>query len=139
MTTSGQNNPLRELMFVVAILLFLRCNAILGSPDTDIVFIICHRDRTGEGSTYDDAVGEVITKLIRGTFEADGVLYSMATVETSVCYGRGICSLHMDRTDCKNCLRTADTLIQEHCPLTMGATLKLVDCSLRFETYPFND
>nr|GLL27730.1 hypothetical protein BC332_12914 [Ipomoea trifida] len=55
----------------------------------------------------------------------------------AIAYGHATCNIAISASDCALCLSSAKIYLSESCDGSIGAQLSYVDCSMRYENYPF--
>ncbi|XP_057794460.1 antifungal protein ginkbilobin-like protein [Salvia miltiorrhiza] len=109
-----------------------------SSPNTNINEWRCNADSYSETDAYADNVAYVVTDLVNQTPSTSVYYYlTQSPSNTAICYGQAICNVALSNNDCFNCLLAAATNIMTICKDKIGGMLEMVDCTIRYENYPF--
>lgn len=129
------------MMIVVALFLILSVAVgTLGEPDTTMRKILCNKQSFSGNDAYKNSEGYVMSQLINVTPTTDDYdYYSSSSNPTDNGYGHAACEGHLNSGDCMNCIWYAMGAWINGCFLRIGAQVQMVNCSLRYENYSFEE
>ncbi|XP_057794468.1 antifungal protein ginkbilobin-like protein [Salvia miltiorrhiza] len=108
-----------------------------GSPNTSINYLACNVNGYLQGDAYAGNVAYVLADMMNVTPNAGYDYYTHSPSSTAVCYGHATCSLALSYNDCADCLTAARSTVLAGCPSSIGASVEMVDCTIRYENYFF--
>ncbi|XP_057794440.1 antifungal protein ginkbilobin-like protein [Salvia miltiorrhiza] len=109
-----------------------------STPNININEWRCNVNHYSENDAYADNVNYVLTDLVKQTPYALAYdYYSKSPSNTAICYGHATCNTALSSNDCNDCLVVAATTVKIYCEDRIGGMMELVDCTIRYENYPF--
>ncbi|KAI4368074.1 hypothetical protein MLD38_016677 [Melastoma candidum] len=100
--------------------------------DTDILEMGCNPKAAD--NTQEDSISDLLEDLIANTPVNGFFQYLTGKGYYAIAGCNGVIS----QDECGDCLDDAENKLIIHCRDADGAQIKLVDCRLRFEQYPFS-
>ncbi|XP_057794451.1 antifungal protein ginkbilobin-like protein [Salvia miltiorrhiza] len=127
-----------KLKMTIVVIMGVLLGAAESTPNININEWRCNADSYSETDAYAGNVDYVLTDLMYQTPNAPAYYYfTQSPSNTAICYGQAICNIAISNNDCNDCLIAADSNIKIICNDKIGAMLEMVDCTIRYENYPF--
>ncbi|OWM88876.1 hypothetical protein CDL15_Pgr020830 [Punica granatum] len=112
---------------------------IRGDPNTDELDWSCNAEEMDPNGPDPHVVSDLLQFIYSQTPDSGDNFYAEAEAPTRVYYGRAACNGELSHEDCKKCLEDCYYRVFHHCKYKMGGQVKLEDCRMRYEDYPFSD
>lgn len=123
------------MVLFLAVIFLIRLVVVVGVPNMQVEFNNC-----AGSNGYTDAFGQVrdalMNYLVENTYDFDRNIYRRGQGLGINVYGNGRCSLGISKDDCMGCLEGVRQFLLKQCEFSIGGHCKVVDCELRYETYP---
>lgn len=128
-------------LVVGMVMVWLCCTVPARSiPNTQIKLTLCSSGVYFKGDPFAVSLDYVISELESETSKHAGYDYrNISPYPNAFAYGHASCNHNLTSTDCATCLVAAKTAMLRDCDSRIGARSALVDCSIRYEQYPFSD
>jgi hypothetical protein len=133
--SSTQAPPLLLLL----LLLVASPRGAAAAPNTEALSVLCNGASYGAGDPFAASLAYVLSELVSETPAPAGArdFYNISPYPTAFAYGHAACRPALAEGDCAACLRSAVSQMGATCGRSVGARAVLVDCSVRYEQYPF--
>ncbi|KAI4369950.1 hypothetical protein MLD38_018341 [Melastoma candidum] len=132
--------PVKVVIFTLMSMVFICKVDFGGCLNTNKVEALCNAESCG-----DVEWGDHLEKLVNDLIDLAPVLHFSAYAryplwyDASTWYGCAACNGHLSQDDCSSCLKTiSDVYAKNTCRGRAGMTIKLEDCRMRCEVYPFD-
>ncbi|KAK9068993.1 hypothetical protein SSX86_013109 [Deinandra increscens subsp. villosa] len=137
----GNFLPIKTLIITQLLLGFFGiCEVVKSEPDTNITSVLCNSGTYTRGDPFTISLAYVLDELPKITPLKRGYDYrNISPYPNAFAYGHGSCNRNVTATDCKTCLDAAEVDMLSSCENRIGGRAVLVDCSVRYEQYPFED
>ncbi|XP_071927717.1 antifungal protein ginkbilobin-like protein [Coffea arabica] len=114
------------------------CSSVESAPNTQVVTVLCNSGVYFRGDPFAISLAYVIADLETQTPSRKGYDYrNISPYPNAFAYGRANCNKNITSSDCEKCLVAANTTMISGCGSRIGARAVLLDCSMRYEQYPF--
>lgn len=126
----------------VAMLLGLGCcSSFVGCvPNTQVIITLCNTGVYAKGDPFGTSLDYILEDLEKVAPSRQGYSYrNISPYPNAFAYGQADCNATLSSSDCATCLDAAKTTMLSSCNSRIGARCVLIDCSMRYEQYPFND
>ncbi|KAL0418752.1 UNVERIFIED_CONTAM: hypothetical protein Sradi_1288700 [Sesamum radiatum] len=128
--------------FIITCLMIIMATATLSvvknDPDTSINSIICNTQYYSGDDPFGNSVAYVVADLMNvAPSQQPYDYYTVSPYPTSPAYGHATCSQALANSECANCLASARGTVSSACAGSVGGQVGMVDCSMRYENYPF--
>ncbi|KAF5752429.1 antifungal protein ginkbilobin-2-like [Tripterygium wilfordii] len=112
--------------------------AVAPKPDTTLSMDQCNLESYSEESEFGKNVNLVISNLVENTQNRPNYNYgnNSPNIDNFVC-GHATCNPELKKSECKKCLSVASKMVHNLCANRIGGHVELVDCTIRYEKYPF--
>ncbi|KAK3127893.1 hypothetical protein QOZ80_7AG0579790 [Eleusine coracana subsp. coracana] len=111
-----------------------------AAPNTAARSVLCNGATYGPGDPFAASLAYVLSELQSATpARNDHDFYNISPFPTAFAYGHASCGAALTAADCASCLASAASQMNATCGHSVGARAVLVDCSLRYEQYAFQD
>ena len=111
-----------------------------GIPNTNISNVLCNSGVYSKGDPFAISLAYVLADLETVTPSRKGYDYrNISPYPNAYAYGHGACNTNLTSLDCTTCLGAAKTAMFGTCDSRIGARTLLIDCTIRYEQYPFDD
>ncbi|OIS98654.1 hypothetical protein A4A49_60852, partial [Nicotiana attenuata] len=133
-----------NLILVVAILILgLNFEVVKGIPNTNLTKVQCNSGQYFKDDPFAISLAYVVAELVSTTPSCHGYDYhNISPYPNAFAYGHAACNNNtttLTKQDCKTCLASAKDTLLTSCDARIGGRVLLVDCTMRYEQYPFND
>lgn len=124
-------------VFVVA---FLLAPPVRTAPDVTVVSTLCNSAAYTGGDPFAISLAYVLADLLEAAPDRRGHdYYNISPYPNAFAYGHAACKANLTASDCTTCLRYAEGQMNSTCGMRIGARSVLVDCTTRYEQYPFRN
>lgn len=132
----GSLQKLAALLIAISVM----CTSVRSVPNTKITNYICNNDMYADSDyNFQMSLDNVLSRLEIVTPNTNGQdYYTSYPSPNPLVYGHASCVQGLSTSDCISCLGIAKSLLKGNCPKRTGVQLSVVDCSIRYEEYPFN-
>lgn len=130
----------KRLILVGIGMLWLCYNTVVARniPNTRVKLTLCSSEVYFNGDPFAISLDYVISELESATPKYAGYDYSnISPFPNAFAFGHANCNSNLTSTDCATCLAAAKIAMLSDCDTRIGARSALVDCSIRYEQYPF--
>ncbi|MCD9561144.1 hypothetical protein HAX54_020118 [Datura stramonium] len=132
------------LILVIAILLQgLSFEVVKGIPNTNLTKVQCNGAQYFKDDPFAISLAYVLAELVSTTPSRHGYDYhNISPYPNAFAYGHASCNnttTSLTKQDCKTCLASAKDDLLTGCDSRIGGRVLLVDCTMRYEQYPFDD
>ncbi|CAJ1905696.1 unnamed protein product [Sphenostylis stenocarpa] len=112
-----------------------------GVPNTSIINVLCNSGLYTSGDPFGFSLNYVLGDLEKETAAQKNYDYhNISPYPNAYVYGHATCNLNLTSSDCKTCLGAAKMALFSTCQTPrIGARSVLLDCTIRYEQYPFDD
>ncbi|XP_052184183.1 antifungal protein ginkbilobin-like protein [Diospyros lotus] len=111
-----------------------------SNPNTNVSSVLCNNGVYSEGNPFATSLAYVIAELEAVTPTIRGYDYhNISPYPNAFAYGHAACNKNLTASDCGTCLGAAKMAMFGACNSRIGARSILVDCTIRYEQYPFSD
>ena len=125
---------------IILILLGICCCRGESNPNTNVSSVLCNNGAYSEGNPFATSLAYVIEELEAVTPTIRGYdYYNISPYPNAFAYGHAACNKNLTASDCSTCLGAAKMAMFGACNSRIGARSILVDCTIRYEQYPFSD
>ncbi|XP_070054458.1 antifungal protein ginkbilobin-like protein [Nicotiana tomentosiformis] len=133
-----------NLTLVVAILILrLNFEVVKGIPNTNLTKVQCNSGQYFKDDPFAISLAYVVAELVSTTPSRHGYDYhNISPYPNAFAYGHAACNnktTTLTKQDCKTCLASAKANLLTSCDTRIGGRILLVDCTMRYEQYPFDD
>lgn len=113
----------------------------VSTPNTNITTVLCNSGVFTGGDPFSISLNYVLTELQSLTpTRPDKDFHNISPYPNAFAYGHAACTNNnLTASDCTGCLRSAHSAMFATCVNRIGARAVLVDCTIRYEQYPFDD
>ncbi|KAL8522923.1 hypothetical protein ACS0TY_013031 [Phlomoides rotata] len=108
-----------------------------STPNTSVQYYGCNSNSYSSSDPYANSVAYVLAALMNVTPNHGYDYYTQSPSAEAVAYGHGTCSTALSYNDCADCLTAARALVTSTCGSSVGGTMNMVDCTIRYEKYAF--
>ncbi|OWM81365.1 hypothetical protein CDL15_Pgr007403 [Punica granatum] len=117
----------------------LSCWAGQSVPDVTVLSFICNtQGRPQDPKLFGKSVSYIWKNLPTETPEHGFDYYTTSPYTQEVVYAHGVCNGRLSNDQCTTCLLEAFHQVFQICIFTpIGVQMKLQDCRIRYENYPF--
>ncbi|KAL3517561.1 hypothetical protein ACH5RR_020150 [Cinchona calisaya] len=123
-------------IFVGMVVLY--CSSVECAPNTRVINVLCNTGVYFEDDPFAISLAYILADLETETPSSKGYDYrNISPYPNAFAYGHANCNHNITSSDCRTCLGAANTTILAGCNSRIGARAVLVDCSMRYEQYPF--
>ncbi|KAK4408061.1 hypothetical protein Sango_0387100 [Sesamum angolense] len=113
-------------------------SVVKSDPDTSVNSIICNTQYYSGDDPFGNSVAYVLADLMNvAPSQQPYDYYTVSPYPTSPAYGHATCSQALANSACANCLASARGTVSSACAGSVGGQVGMVDCSMRYENYPF--
>ncbi|RCV10435.1 hypothetical protein SETIT_2G112100v2 [Setaria italica] len=126
-------------LLLLLLLLVASPRGAAAAPNTEALSVLCNGATYGAGDPFAASLAYVLSELVSETPAAHGGFYDISPYPAAFAYGHAACRPSTAAADCAACLRSAVSQMGATCGRSVGARAVLVDCSVRYEQYPFVD
>ncbi|XP_057509702.1 antifungal protein ginkbilobin-like protein [Actinidia eriantha] len=120
--------------------LFGLSGVVQSTPNTNISIVLCNSGVYSEGDPFATSLAYVIADLKGVTSSRPGYDYhNISPYPNAFAYGHAACNNNLTSLDCSTCLGAAENAMFGTCDSRIGARSVLIDCTIRYEEYPFDD
>ncbi|GLJ17327.1 hypothetical protein SUGI_0300870 [Cryptomeria japonica] len=132
--------PACQPILIVILIVGFAFHAI-GVPNTKVVQTLCNGNTYSQDDPFKKSVDYVEEDLVEQTASDSNKCdyLNISPFPISFAYGHATCNATLSVQDRGECLKAARQSVQNTCGSAVGARVRLVDCSLRYEAYPFSD
>lgn len=124
---------------LILIFLFVLGKSERSQPNGIVKKLICNRNEYSPGTNFAGSLPNLLIDLETETPTVEDYDYANHYPPSNpAAYGYAKCNQDISAADCGKCLQSAVSILQNRCPMRVGAQLKVADCSLRYEQYPFD-
>lgn len=118
----------------------LHCSSVESAPNTKATSVLCNTGLYFQDDPFAISLAYILADLVNGTPSRKGYDYrNISPYPNAFAYGHAHCNQNITSSDCQTCLGAANTTMIGTCNSRIGARAVLVDCSMRYEQYPFSD
>lgn len=131
----------RALATLILVIGFLGCFCcfVMGQPNLGLTNKICNGEHYPLGDPFGDSLDYVFEDMMNNTPKQGYNYYSMSPYSNNaIAYGHATCNGAISYDDCVLCLGSIKVYISSGCYRSIGAQVSFVDCSMRYENYPFS-
>nr|XP_029124107.1 antifungal protein ginkbilobin-like protein [Elaeis guineensis] len=129
---------LSKLPFTISALLILWIITVSSVPNTNITSVLCNTGTYTSGDPFTISLAYVLSDLLDATPSRKGHdYYNISPFPNAFAYGHAACMANLTNGDCSVCLQSAEGAMNSTCGMAIGARSVLVDCTIRYEQYPF--
>ncbi|PIN03060.1 hypothetical protein CDL12_24416 [Handroanthus impetiginosus] len=109
-----------------------------SEPNTNVNLLWCSEYNYAQEDTYANSVAYVLVDLMNATTSRQGLDYrTISPYAVAESYGHATCNTVLSSNDCANCLVSAEATVSSGCSNSVGGRVEMVDCTMRYENYPF--
>ncbi|KAL6978510.1 hypothetical protein U1Q18_020178 [Sarracenia purpurea var. burkii] len=117
----------------------LLSSVVQSNPNTNISRVLCNSGVYSKGDPFAISLTYVIAELEAVTpSRADYDYHNISPYPNAFAYGHAACNRNLTSSDCSTCLKAAKTAMIANCQSRIGARSVLIDCTIRYEQYPFD-
>ncbi|CAN4091542.1 unnamed protein product [Withania somnifera] len=130
-----------SILVVAVIILGLNFEAVKGIPNTNLTKVQCNNGQYFKGDPFAISLAYVLAELVSTTPSCRRYDYhNISPYPNAFAYGYAACkntASSLTKQDCKTCLASAKDDLLTGCDARIGGRTLLVDCTMRYEQYPF--
>lgn len=131
---------LQSVAVSIVVVLLFTCSIVSSNPDMTFLYKVCNGGTYNSGDPFEYSLDYLLSDLVTVTANHPGYsYYTQSPYPESVAYGHGLCNPALTFTDCVTCISYVKQQLVSECPDRIGAQMKLIDCHMRYEQYPFSD
>uniref|UniRef100_A0A3Q7I576 Gnk2-homologous domain-containing protein n=2 Tax=Solanum lycopersicum TaxID=4081 RepID=A0A3Q7I576_SOLLC len=129
----------------LVLILALSSELAKGIPNTNLTQVLCNGAQYFKDDPFAISLAYVLAELVSTTPSRQGYDYhNISPYPNAFAYGHAACNNNTTTTsltkqDCKTCLDSAKDNLLTSCDAQIGGRVLLVDCTMRYEQYPFDD
>ncbi|KAI5680298.1 hypothetical protein M9H77_01525 [Catharanthus roseus] len=128
---------IRPIILTILLCLF---HTVASLPNTQIKLTLCNNGVYFNGDPFATSLAYIISELQSVTPYYQGYDYrNISPYPNAFAYGHASCNHNLTASDCAACLVAAKSAMLGACDSRIGADCVLVDCSMRYEQYPFSN
>ncbi|XP_047316603.1 antifungal protein ginkbilobin-like protein [Impatiens glandulifera] len=125
---------------ILLIILIGHLTATISTPNTKIATVLCNSGVFTAGDPFSISLNYILSELQSLTpSHPQKDFHNISPYPNAFAYGHAACTNNLTASDCTNCLRAANSAMFTTCVTRIGARAVLVDCTMRYEQYPFDD
>ncbi|XP_049354616.1 antifungal protein ginkbilobin-like protein [Solanum verrucosum] len=134
-----------KIPLTLVLILALSFEAAKGIPNTNLTQVLCNGAQYFKNDPFAISLAYVLAELVSTTPSRHGYDYhNISPYPNAFAYGHAACNNNTTTTslttqDCKTCLASAKDNLLTSCDARIGGRVLLVDCTMRYEQYPFDD
>ncbi|KAF5731523.1 hypothetical protein HS088_TW18G00201 [Tripterygium wilfordii] len=111
-----------------------------SDPNTRVKTVLCNSGEYSKGDPFGISLDYVLADFEASTpTDKDYDYRNISPYPNSYAYGHAACNKNLTTSDCLTCLGAAKTAMFGACQSRIGARSVLIDCTIRYEQYPFDD
>ncbi|KAK4357366.1 hypothetical protein RND71_022976 [Anisodus tanguticus] len=134
----------RTPLILVVTILILGLSLIKGIPNTNLTKLQCNGVQYFKDDPFAISLAYVLAELVSTTPSCHGYDFdNISPYPNAFAYGHAACNNNttssLTEQDCKTCLASAKHNLLTSCDARIGGRVLLVDCTMRYEQYPFDD
>ncbi|CAL5437014.1 unnamed protein product [Camellia sinensis] len=125
---------------ILLIGLFELAIVVRSVPNTNVSSVLCNSGVYSQGDPFAISLAYVLSELEAVTPSRQGYdFHNISPYPNAFAYGHAACNMNLTSPDCGTCLGAAKKTMFGTCDSRIGARSVLIDCTIRYEQYPFDD